>query len=489
MTSPTWLFALQFVGFGFGFDEPATPPPPAPAFVTVEIVEFEPTPAELTAMLDELRTALASECGILVPEAVTVRVAKREEIEEALTKEFSAQFVAIAAAEAAAGRDDSSELEARRVAASLAQATSLGVLGKYEFATQTILICEENLEELQEIAAMPSVLATRDGVRALLIHECVHAADHALNHLDDLIAGARSHDELRALNALSEGHAQFVTRKAVAKLGGVEPFEAFTSWIGKKIEGESVAETLIAQVAQATLASAYLDGERFVTALYDAGGNEAIARAFKEPPKEAILIDFPEWYLDPASRPSTTIDLDASIESAVKRYAEDQYAEQRLRPGSAEIRAAVSMHPDQEFVTSLLKKLTSCRIVTMSPQQEVEDGFVYCSVFEFASAEDATAFETLELELSAIKDEKMTEGPIRIVSSNTEAMVRDSERFTLVRKRMENNGTEIPICLILGRRGSLVIEITIVGRVAVDDELGELAVNALDAAFGVPAKK
>lgn len=483
MTSfASWFALLLFLP---GIDEPETTPVPQEA---VAIVECDWTDEDLASILDELRGSLSKECGIEVPRDVTAKFVSRDELTEALVEEIEAQFLAIAKAEAEDGRQGVSEFQARADGRLAATGMAIGCLAKYRFATKEILICAENIESLQRDAALPSSLASKDGVRAIMIHECIHASDHAVHAIDDRIAAARSHDELRAFGSVVEGHAQFATRRAVEKIGGKREFEEFTAWIGGPPDTEPKVDELLLRVVRAAMASSYYDGERFITAIFQHGGADAIARAFAAPPKESILIECPHWYLDPTTRPRSSIDLDAAIEAVVSHHEEDKFEERRLTPGIAELRAAGSTHPDQEFVARVFSKLLGNRFVMLSPHHGIEDGIWFCGAFDFQSADDAIAFVTLESELSAQKDELMKEGPIRIVSSATSEVAFGDERATYIRKTMDADGTEAPVVILLARRGKVMVEVMVSGADLEGPELAAIAGKMLDAAFGEATK-
>src|SRR5262245_6039469 len=167
---------------------------------------------------------------------------------------------------------------------------------KYSWSAKKVMVVLENWNR-QARAFDADELTEDETVRAVLVHELVHAMDDAAQDVTACLLRCPTVDAVTGFNALFEGHAQHVARAVCASSGWSEGFDAFTAHIGAlPRSGVDELSMQLLRGQSATVASAYNDGERFVAALDEHGGAELVARAFAAPP-DAETIFHPDWFI------------------------------------------------------------------------------------------------------------------------------------------------------------------------------------------------
>src|SRR6185295_2918456 len=159
-----------------------------------------------------------------------------------------------------------------------------------------------------------------------------------------------------------------VARRVCKARGWSAGFDAYTGLIGKipdsaKQLGEGLMTTLRAR-SEATLFT-YRDGERFVAAL-DAAGAEAVARAFREPPRDGETILHPEWFLDPKKRPAVLYDPEPALELFIARFPNSVWTAQRQSLQSSQFESGMTSLPKEE-AHALAASLRGARQVVLYP--------------------------------------------------------------------------------------------------------------------------
>jgi len=175
--------------------------------------------------------------------------------------------------------------------------TQSGTYAALYVSTQhRILVSRRALGLFLDDAGEPSVRAA--ALLALMIHEVIHAADDREHDID----AVRTLDFRAAFtqSAVFEGHAQWGTRRLCRQAGCLPGLEALDRFM---FGGSPAADPLVPSsgtLSRNVLEYAYVEGERFVSAL--AGreqGEAALKRLLQSPPLDPIQI------LDPDSWPDT----------------------------------------------------------------------------------------------------------------------------------------------------------------------------------------
>lgn len=358
------------------------------------------------------------------------------------------------------------EAEARQLGAAFAQLA----FAKYAWSTRELLVLSGQWELQAERLDRPEMCD--DGtLRAVLVHELVHARDDAEFGLSAVLQQADSNDATSALNALIEGHAQFLARRVCAAAGWTEGFEAFTGAIGALPESTAELDEFtrtILRVQSAALTSAYHQGERFVAALEAAGGPERVARAFREPPRDGETIAHPEWYLDPGTRPRVLYDAEPALAHFAARFPAEVWSAQRLSLAPAQIEAALALLP-RETVASVVGTLRASRLISLQPSAAPGSKVVALVVMEFEGAAGAQAYLAAARELGRRKDELMKEGQVRVLGSRTTELEAPGVDGFLVRRQMKNGALTFEAITLDAARGTLVLETVFSGEAIADE--------------------
>lgn len=410
---------------------------------------------------ERLRAAYADACG-----AVATTLAFRPEPALALCFVEPDELAACIAAEnlPAVRLRQSDPARAEAEARQLGQASAQFVFAKYAWSTREVLVLCEPWELQAERLDRPE-MCDDASLRAVLVHELVHARDDAEFGLAAVLERADSNDAASALNALIEGHAQFLARRVCAEAGWAAGFEAFTGAIGALPESnaalDEVTRTLL-RIQSATLQGAYHQGERFVAALHAAGGAERVARAFREPPRDGETIAHPEWFLDPSTRPRVRYDPGAALDHFAARFPAEVWSAQRLALTAAQIEAALALLP-KETVAHVVAGLRASRLISLQPSAEPASKMVALVVMEFEDEAGAHAYLAAARELMRKKDELMRTGPLRVLGSETSELGGGQTGF-LVRRQMKIGAIAFEAVTLDAARGPLVVETVFSGE-------------------------
>jgi hypothetical protein len=448
-------------------------PSPAPS---VRTGDFEKVTEErLRAAYADARAALESELGARFAEGLVLRIATAEEVGKRVAEENLPQL----------RRSQPDEEKARAQARLLGEATGQFAYAKYSWSAREFLVVPRTWERNARQLERP-VLTEDAALRAVMVHELVHAWDDHVHDLTAFVDRSDSIDAASAINAIVEGHAQHVARRVCKARGWSAGFDAFTAVIGAIPESsKSLGEAmLMVQRAQAAnLSFAYRDGESFVDALERAGGAEALARAFREPPRDGETILHPEWYLDPKTRPPSLYDPEPALDLFVKRFPAEVWTSQRISLQSNQMEAALALLPKEES-RAILASIRNARLVVLNPTANPGEKVVILSVMEFGTAAEARAWVEASGRLSKLKDEQMKTGVVRITGSSTSTIESDDAARTaglLQTKQMKNGALAFEVKSIDLARGKVVVETLFSGEPIETDPHVKLAIELLDA--------
>ncbi len=467
--------ALMVLSFGGSPQEPQPPVraaaenPPAPHFTCSQ--------DEIDRLLDQVKIALHDELNLDVPGDVRARAATTQEIAKVVREETLASA---ASKQGESTPKPSNEMEAPHETAM----TSEILLAKYAFLSHEILV---NFETIAKEAQFPGREATAslDGLRVLLIHECIHAIDHARHDLGAMMKKANDRDAMEATRAVIEGHAEYVTHQMATRLGLLPAFDAQSlgTW---KPQDDGTATSMIQRVVLATLASAYVDGAKFIAALDERGGDAAIDRAFQQPPARFDLIDHPDWYLDPSLVPKTAVKLDSGLDRFSASVNEKLHRIQRNSPNSAQLHAVMARLDDPSTVEQILKSVVEAKFYIALPGDSPSS--LSCFLTAFRTHDEAISFFVASKEIQRINSKGLDSGPIHIKEMFREALSGPFSDAYFIRSVVAIQHAEVTTQCLLAVRGTVEIEILISNEPATKDQLVALASAVLDAATGVGVK-
>ncbi|TAH35415.1 MAG: hypothetical protein EYC70_13220 [Planctomycetota bacterium] len=434
-------------------------------------------PVEITqALLDEIVAAglpqVRQQAGAGLEHGVRVRISDAHEVERILAQE-NAPVLRMAAG---------GEEEARRMAEELAASLASALLAKYAWSSREILVCPENFRVMADVLGRES-LRGLPVLRAVVVHELVHAAADQRFDLAGCFAALPDAAAVQAFNAVVEGHAQHVARRVCAELGWSEGFEDYTGSITAPplaLEGEGEGVKLLARNLTSVFAVLYRDGERFVAYLAQEGGDAALERAFREPPASVELVSAPEWYLHPERRPRLLYELDGALDAVAADFPAERWITQRITLASSQLESALAPLSAEE-IEPIQRALRQARVLTATGVDQPGERLVAVALMEFAASADAQRYLTTYERLQKARDAIMQEGAVRILEAHYAPLRPPLPQGIALRKTLAVGGQEAPLIAVAAARGSLVVEALVSNWPDyVQEELWALAVRALD---------
>ncbi len=449
---------------------PAAQETPAPFEITQEVID---------GIVAEARPAVEKALGVEPGRGFEgARLAETDEIKRVLGREnlplMRKQFEDPAVAEA----------QARQFAETLAPA----LLAKFAFEEREILISPSAFRHLADVIGMPE-LQTEACLRGVIVHELVHAWDHGRYRFGERLQELENTDQIQAYNAVFEGHAQHAARGICAELGWSEGFEIFTRAIGArpKADGEDggAGMDLLQRLQIETFASAYYRGETFIAAILEQGGEEAVARAFRDPPKDLGDIRHPEWFLNPELRPEKRFRLEAALDAFAETIPKKGWAKNRASVSAGQLEIAFSLLPE-DVVTRITASLRHNRILTGStPDQSKMRVALIC---EWGSPAEARFFVEASEKVMRKKDEEMAEGALKIVDAKYFALEEPALTGVAATKTIEVQSTVIVVTTLTAASGELTVELADSGEPRSVEKLTAIAQRVL-AAAAAPASE
>src|SRR5215213_6165776 len=161
----------------------------------------------------------------------------------------------------------------------LAANQAVGLLGRYVATAQTIVLLPGNLKPILRHLGVEERY-TRDLLEIVLAHELTHVVQDARHHIHRRSIPLRG-DEQTAWVMLVEGHATWVQERVAAELGLNEAAQRLADGM---TEANAAASWKGASASQANTRG-YLQGKKFVEAVFKKGGLPAVQRLFEQPPR------------------------------------------------------------------------------------------------------------------------------------------------------------------------------------------------------------
>lgn len=331
-------------------------------------------------------------------------------------------------------------------------------MAKYSWSTRSFLVVAATWERTARVLRRPQ-LTSDHALRAVMVHELCHAIDDHKFDFAKRLLQADTVDAMNALNAVIEGHAQLLTRRVCAASGWSDGFEVYTSSIGAlppNLQADA-ASTLVLRAYAAAIASAYLDGERFVAAVLAARPENGSRDLFESPPLDAETILEPGWYLDAKTRPTLLYDVEPAIDAFVAGFDMKVWSAARSNITGQQLAVGMAMLPKEE-VAAIVKSLRAARFVQCAPTADPNAKIALLIAMEFDSEAAASRWIAASAKISDIKDDTMDKGMVRIVGSKTTPLAREGLQGFLQEKQMKNGRLAFDVATIDAMRGRIVLE-------------------------------
>ncbi len=328
----------------------------------------------------EVLAAVSAEPVFKLEKLPEIRIGEQAEIESALFGEVFPTAKSL-------GMEES---RARSFAHEQSRGLARVVGAKYFEELNAVLVLPENIslvvQTLEEGAS-----ATRDVLRGLLLLECARAVKMA-RYGPDPLPTDQDFDRSMCQRALVEGFGRFLAQRLATRHGWERSLEMCT----KMMIGEPPAEILSMEDASATQAYnqnafVHLKGERFVTAVFEARGEEGVREMMASPPTEQEIIARPEWYLDPSKRPQSKYDLEPALALFEKRFDPELWRSERLHSERGRVAMQMAMC-EREDIDRVLNGIVGGRTAVLSHAEEPQRRNAALQIKEHVTAEEAQFF-------------------------------------------------------------------------------------------------
>jgi hypothetical protein len=405
----------------------------------------------LNEIKDEIEPVIEQKTFTDLEGIISLKISTVDEIKDILIRELEPQLHI--------QYENESDLNANLSMSANILASSL--LAKYESSTKTIHIVPPNI-----LAIWGNLNADefRDLLSAILIHEYIHAADDINYNFTDRLLNCGNSAEIKAYNAVIEGHAQYVARQICEYLNYVNAFNTFTDMIGAFEESETEDETVLylRRIYCAEFSFIYYDGENFITEIVEMGGEEYIEQAFIYPPKDMEVILNPEWYVYPDSRPELTYNIETALNYIIEEFPNFQSLKIPLTKPLLE--TALVYIPEDD-IERIINNLVQAHTVQLQPANSYSgDKLIIAALYEFTNPEEAMHFVASSELMSRMKDEKMNTGIINIIETKYKSITEDTVNGVYFFKKIETYGQVIDTYSLIVYQNKFVAEISYLNK-------------------------
>jgi hypothetical protein len=423
---------------------------------------FKITEDSLGELLKELRPLVEKESGKQFSKAPTAELGTVASVKKMLVVELEPQMhVLLPDAD-----DDDLADAAKQQASFLAKM----FLGKYSPSSGKIVVLADNFPKIAELMKNPRMLS-RDWARVTILHELVHALDQDAYKAFDDIKTRKTPDELEALNAVLEGHAQFVTHRILAGLQQEELFEAFKKQMLASPPETDEATKYMASVGTRALKFAYIDGEAFMEAVAKEGHASYVEDLFAKPPVSKSVIMKPATYYKP--EPVVAAPSLKPLWKKLEKAHGDEWASQKVKLDESALDSAFGDLVDAERLRQSLNETRFDEVLILTSKTPPGAKQVTFMVWGGASKEAAGRFYDLEIELLKAKDKRMKTGPVAIKKADYGTLeIKDATRNTSAKKVVSlGSDKEITTHSLIFEAGARVVEMAYVGEDVSDEDL------------------
>jgi|GEM_PF-78581 len=427
---------------------------------------FEINEESLSAAIKEVLPWIEKETGIDLERSISARLATREDLASALRESIEDRRGML---------DTDLEFLEEHIESIVSKTSKIyGCL--YDPARETILVCSQKFETQNHYS--PEVL------RALLARECVHAADHQKYDIRSKLRSLKDTGANAAFRAVIEGHAQFVARKVCSAAGWSSGVEILTGSAvrgpSQVFEGEQIYWQHFGRLLGVQTTVVYHEGEKFIQALFEEGGPDAVDRAFSIPPPDPRFIYHPAWFLYPESCEELIYDFDRALGLVVSRYDVNDWLVIKSSSSRNDIDAVLSLLPPhtprhgpanlkQNSVVVLTSKDVGSDFTPLLPT------FIALRLLEFAAPAEALRYVTAMERLHLIQDEEDERKDGVSIQQIYEFIRKDlwqgifyqTEDFVI---REVRGQTSLIVC-----QGPVALEILCSGKLVSKDELTAIA--------------
>lgn len=404
------------------------------------------TPEALNALRDEAAGLVEKATGVALSPRPPVRRTTREKLAAVLRVEIAPQMkVALPDA-----------TEAQRAAQLELAVKQLGqfAMGKFVVAERAIMIAPENFAVAAKALKQPRILS-RDWLRVVMIHELVHAVQQQQWQALSRFPQVEDTEALHVLNAVVEGHAQWVTRRVLTAEGNGALFDDFERSIVALPAGLDKATEIMARVQLAQLEFAYVDGRKFFDAVAAERGADGLAEAvFGKLPASRRQVLEPARYLKPTAV-ATKLDMAPVWKALVAEHV--GWGQVRRPLDLPTLRGAMAPLKDPERVGKALRTVIGAEVLVLHRAGGRQQLII--ATCQHADDAAATRFARLNEDLTRAKDAQMKTGAVTIESANYEDLGVEAAPGVYAVKVVVAGAQRITVRVAMARVGRFTFEV------------------------------
>lgn len=387
------------LGRGVRADDPAPPvaPPvapqgPSPAPTSSARALAWRHPGALAARFAEALDAVEETCGVKFERRPRLRVSTAKEVKEILALEWKASGQAQA--------DD----------ATLGMISSV-LVAKYDIASHRVHVLPDNVDRITQLLRDDG-LASEGVLRVVLAHECTHALDFPRHGWQPKRALRVDEGAQRALDAVVEGHAQFVAVRVARAWGIVADFEKFTRFITAIPPGLDAFQATIARATAAQAEFEYGQGAAFLEAVFAAGGRAALEAVLADPPRSTRQIEHPGEYLAP--RTVAELPLEPVLDVLAPATPPPHWTTTTVGVTETALRGVLAELPESERA-GVLDGFREAKM--RNAAYKASEQVIAAVAIRFETSEQARRWLVVGRRVSERKDASMKQGSVRITES------------------------------------------------------------------------
>lgn len=414
--------------------------------------------ARVLKLADEVRPLVERETGTRFRTPPLIKLASRGAVRRAVRDDQERLLRVI--------RPDLKGRELRQAATQLGEAFAPTFLGKYLHTERAIYVVPENFASLADELGRPA-LKSEAFLRTILIHETVHAADQEAYGAVTRLFEAKDAEALQVAGAVTEGHAQFVTRRILAAEGREEIFRTFEGLITSDPPGLTEAEKLMTRIVTAQFRFSYVQGRAFFEEIHRTGKQSAVVRALRTPPTRISQISRPGTWLDPGTA-AKRADLSGLWRDLEQRHGPEWTG----RPSTIDemrIRAACRQFVTKDDLDASMKGFEAAWGLSLVPSTGDAQKAITYAVVQLDTEASARAFHGFKRRLSEAKDRKLSEGPLRIADARYGTLAgAGAFEHAYVVKTVATGNRSMQVRTVFARVGRFEVEIMAVGGAITD---------------------
>jgi len=169
---------------------------------------------------------------------------------------------------------------------------AMGLLGLYSSISKSIFLLPGNLKPVLRSLKVEQRYS-RDVIEVILAHELTHYVQDAQFNFGKRELGIIDPDEYIAWTMIVEGHASWVADRVAVDLKLDEAAARLGEGMAASVITSNAANSRAVQNASQR---GYVQGKKFVEAVFKKGGLPAVQALFTKPPKDPALIEDPELF-------------------------------------------------------------------------------------------------------------------------------------------------------------------------------------------------